>query len=179
MLKKILIGLAVALGLVGCFAIYAIFFSQPDTSEMANLMIQTAMDRKDKAQALQVIETEYVLRQQLPELKRFWTIYIDSCEQGQCLDVTRSSDKPGYGEEAAYAAVRQETEKSLKSPASAKFEEKENLEQKGEPGQLYSFSYYVDAQNAFGAMMRLDCRAVVQNVGERYWYVSNLDCAQR
>ncbi len=179
MLKKILIGLLVLLGLGGALVAYIAFIHKPDTTAATNYLIQAAMDKKDKAEALQVIEVEYAQRQQLPELKRFWTLYVDSCEEGQCLPVATLVDASGYGEKAAYAAVCQETRKRLKAPASAKFEEKQGLAAKGDPGQLYSFSYSVDAENSFGAIMRMDCTATVQNVGEHHWYIGNLNCTQR
>ena len=163
MLKKILIGLLVLLGLGGALVAYIAFIHKPDTTAATNYLIQAAMDKKDKAEALQVIEVEYAQRQQLPELKRFWTLYVDSCEEGQCLPVATLVDASGYGEKAAYAAVCQETRKRLKAPASAKFEEKQGL----------------DAENSFGAIMRMDCTATVQNVGEHHWYIGNLNCTQR
>ena len=66
--------------------------------------------------------------------------------------------------------------KLLDSPGSAKFpgilEQAERTRSIGE--QRYSIASYVDSQNAFGALVRTDFEAEVQQVGEDKWQLRSI-----
>ena len=76
----------------------------------------------------------------------------------------------------AYTVARSEVKKRLKAPSTAKFpfESYKNVTKRYE-NQIYVVESYVDAQNAFGAMIRSNYKVKLERTGQDTWKLLEID----
>lgn len=78
---------------------------------------------------------------------------------------------------AAIVTIQDFVTTSLKSPTTAEFPGVYELADSMEllPNQRYKFTSYVDAQNTFGAMIRMHYVGIIQQVGPEEWALESLE----
>lgn len=157
------------------FFLFSYYGSHEDSGAI-NAVILSSVALNDYEEAKLDIENMYKIRQDRPVLYLYWNMYVESCKAGNCMDLMFDVNFMQSNEITAYSVAQKFTKDRLKAPATASFEEKNNLADSGEIGDQYSFSYTVDSENSYGAMLRLNCITSVQNVGEASWILGTLDC---
>lgn len=90
-----------------------------------------------------------------------------------------STPRPPHDRATAYVMCQQWLEERLKSPASADYPFGGSAEMKDLGEGKYSIASYVDAQNSFGAMMRINYSCTTQWVEGTTWRLESMTVNQR
>jgi len=171
---KSLLAVSLLIITVAIVLIISISLSKSDYSAAINTVILADTTLGNFDEATKTVEVEYKQKQNRKKLYDFWSNYIVACKSGSCAKVHILPEFKGDSESAAYEVAKDIVKDFLKSPVSARFEEKGNLSKEKKIGSFFYFSFYVDSENPFKAVLRTHIDITLRNVGESSWHVVNL-----
>lgn len=87
----------------------------------------------------------------------------------------QQEQKAEHSEYAAYAVSQKLLEDKLHSPSTAEYPAMSTVDVEHLGEGVYTVDAYVDAQNAYGAMVRQDYYMKIQYEGDDYWNVLEMD----